>query len=125
MRIQSKSALTAGDIQISNGDLVSVDPVSGTDSYDVLVSTKSSKAAVAVSTIASAAVAASTITVDVNTDTPQVIHLCHIQLTPAFLEVHAMTGVDLHALHEVSVHKHNFVAVAIPPCQLQADIAVQ
>ena len=73
MRIQSKSALTASDIKVSNGDLQSVTPVSGTNSYDVSVSTKSQKAAVAVSTIASAAVAASTITVDVNTVAPQVI----------------------------------------------------
>ena len=73
VRVQSKSALTASDIKVSNGDLQSVTPVSGTNSYDVSVSTKSQKAAVAVSTIASAAVAASTITVDVNTVAPQVI----------------------------------------------------
>lgn len=72
VRIESKAALTADDIRVSNGDLTSVTPVSGTDSYDVRVSTKSRKAAVAVSTIASAAVAASTINVDVNTNTPQV-----------------------------------------------------
>lgn len=73
VQVQSKSALTTSDIKVTNGQVMSVTPVSGTaDSYDVAVASKTKSGTVAVSTIASAAVAASTITVDVDTTAPQV-----------------------------------------------------
>ena len=73
IQVQSKSALTTSDIKVTNGQVMSVTPVSGTaDSYDVAVASKTKSGTVAVSTIASAAVAASTITVDVDTTAPQV-----------------------------------------------------
>ena len=73
MRIQSKSALTTSNVKVTNGEVTSVTPVSGSSgSYDVAVASKTKSGTVAVSTIASAAVAASTITVDVDTVAPQV-----------------------------------------------------
>ena len=85
VQVQSKSALTTSDIKVTNGQVMSVTPVSGTaDSYDVAVASKTKSGTVAVSTIASAAVAASTITVDVDTTAPQVrvsTHCCNTLCT--------------------------------------------
>ena len=72
VRIQSKSALSVSDLSASNGEVMSVTPVSGSGgSYDVRVAAKKS-GLVAVSTIASAAIAASTIDVNIDTEPPQV-----------------------------------------------------
>ena len=76
VRIQSKSALSVSDLTASNGQVMSVTPVSGSSgSYDVAVAAKKS-GLVAVSTVASASVAASTIDVNVDTDQPQVRRWC-------------------------------------------------
>ena len=80
VQIQSKSALTASDIKVTNGEVMSVTPVSGTaNSYNVAVASKTKSGTVAVSTIAGAAVAASTITIDVDTTAPEVcVNSCTI-----------------------------------------------
>lgn len=68
VRIQSATPLSVSDVSASNGEVMSVTPVSGrTGSYDVAVAAKKS-GVVAVSTLA----AASTIDVNVDTDEPKV-----------------------------------------------------
>lgn len=70
VRVQSQQPLSIGDVTASNGDVMKVTPVTGrSGSYDVAVTAKKS-GVVAVSTLA----AASTLTVDVDTEPPQVRH---------------------------------------------------
>ena len=95
VRIQSATPLSVSDVSASNGEVMSVTPVSGsTGSYDVAVAAKKS-GVVAVSTLA----AASTIDVNVDTDEPKVRHVdirqscpcccccCHLEV-PSTRTVH-------------------------------------
>ena len=70
VRVRSQQPLSVSDVTASNGDVTRVTPVSGQiNSYDVAVTAKKS-GVVAVSTLA----AASTLTVNVDTEQPQVRH---------------------------------------------------
>lgn len=78
VRVRSQQPLSTGDVTASNGDVTQVTPVSGQlGSYDVAVTARKS-GVVAVRTLA----AASTLTVNVDTQPPQVRHPSDTSDTP-------------------------------------------